>query len=45
MTEVASKEELERKKRVRRTALLLFAVAAAFYVAFIAMSVMRSRHG
>jgi ABC-type uncharacterized transport system permease subunit len=32
----------ERRRRVRRTALLLGAVALSFYVAFIVMSVVRS---
>ena len=33
---------VERKRRVRRTALWLALLAIGFYVAFIAMSVMRS---
>jgi hypothetical protein len=32
----------ERRKRVRRSAIILGLVALAFYVTFIAMSVMRS---
>ena len=32
----------ERRRRVRRTALLLALVAAAFYLGFIIMSVVRS---
>ena len=35
---------LDRKRRIRRTTLLLAAVALGFYVAFIIMSV-RSAHG
>jgi hypothetical protein len=36
-------EEHERRKRVRRTALLLALVALSFYAGFILLSVMRSR--
>jgi len=35
-------DELERKKNIRRTALIVTAVALAFYVGFIMMGVMRS---
>ena len=35
-------DELERKKNIRRTALLVAAVALAFYVGFIMMGVLRS---
>jgi biopolymer transport protein ExbB/TolQ len=33
------------KRRVRNTALALMTIAIGFYVAFIAMSIYRSRHG
>jgi uncharacterized membrane protein (DUF485 family) len=35
-------DELERKKNIRRTALIVTAVALAFYVGFIMMGVLRS---
>ena len=35
-------DEIERKKRIRRTALIVAAVALAFYVGFIMLGVMRS---
>ena len=35
-------DELERKKNIRRTALIVTAVALAFYVGFIMLGVMRS---
>jgi len=35
-------DELERKKNIRRTALIVTAVALAFYIGFIMMGVMRS---
>jgi uncharacterized membrane protein len=35
-------DELERKKRIRRTTLIFVAVALAFYVGFIMMGVVRS---
>ena len=35
-------DELERKKNIRRTALIVGAVALAFYVGFILMGVLRS---
>ena len=35
-------DELERKRSIRRTALLVAAVALAFYVGFILLGVMRS---
>ena len=35
-------DELERKKNIRRTALIVAAVALAFYVGFIMMGVLRS---
>lgn len=41
-TPVLSEEE--RRRKVRRTALVLGLVALTFYVGFIVMSVMRSRH-
>lgn len=35
-------DELERKKRIRRTTLIFVAVALAFYIGFIMMGVVRS---
>ena len=35
-------DQAERKKGVRRTALILFAVALTFYVGFILIGVLRS---
>ena len=35
-------DEADRKKGVRRTALILFAVAATFYVGFILLGVLRA---
>ena len=35
-------DELERKKNIRRTALIVTAVALAFYFGFIMMGMMRS---
>ena len=35
-------DERERKKNIRRTALIVAAVALAFYVGFILLGVMRS---
>ncbi len=35
-------DELERKKNIRRTALIVAAVALAFYVGFIMMGVLRA---
>jgi len=35
-------DEIERKKKIRRTALIVAAVALAFYVGFIMLGVMRS---
>ena len=35
-------DELERRKRIRRTTLIAVAVALAFYIGFIMMGVMRS---
>jgi len=35
-------DELERKKNIRRTALIVAGVAIAFYVGFIMLGVMRS---
>ena len=35
-------DELERRKNIRRTALIVAAVALAFYVGFIMMGVLRS---
>lgn len=35
-------DDLERRKRIRRTAIILALVALAFYVGFIVMSVMRA---
>ena len=38
-------DELERKKRIRRTTLIFVAVALAFYIGFIMMGVVRSQTG
>ncbi len=35
-------EDAERRKRIRRTALIVGAIALAFYVGFILMGVLRS---
>ncbi len=35
-------DELERKKNIRRTAIIVTAVALAFYLGFILMGAMRS---
>jgi len=35
-------DELERKKNIRRTTLIVVAIALAFYVGFIMMGVLRS---
>ena len=35
-------DEIERKQKIRRTALIVAAVALAFYVGFIMLGVMRS---
>jgi hypothetical protein len=35
-------DELERKKNIRRTTLIVVAVALAFYIGFIMMGVLRS---
>lgn len=40
----AMADDADRQKRVKRSALLLGAVALAFYVGFIIMSVMRGQH-
>jgi hypothetical protein len=40
----AVSNESDRKRGVRRTALWLAVLAAAFYVAFIAMSIVRATH-
>lgn len=37
-------DDTERQKRVKRSAILLGAVALAFYLGFIVMSVMRGQH-
>ena len=42
LNDITVREELRRRKGVRRTALLLGAVALSFYVAFIVMSVVRA---
>jgi hypothetical protein len=39
---IAAPQELERRRRIRRSALLWSAVAAAFYFAFIIMSLVRA---
>jgi hypothetical protein len=36
-------DEADRRRKVRRTAIIFGLIAAAFYVAFIAMSVVRAR--
>ncbi len=42
---MVSQEDADRRKRVRRTAIVLAVVALAFYIGFIVMSVVRaSRH-
>jgi hypothetical protein len=38
-------DDAERRRRVRRTALLLGVLAAAFYFGFIALAVTRGIHG
>ena len=38
-------DDTERRRRVRRTALVLALVAASFYVAFIVLAVTRGIHG
>ena len=35
-------DELERKKKIRRTTMIVVAVALAFYIGFIMMGVLRS---
>lgn len=35
-------DELERKRRIRRTTLIIVAIALAFYLGFIMMGVVRS---
>ena len=35
-------DEQERKKNIRRTALIVAAIALAFYIGFIALGVLRS---
>jgi hypothetical protein len=40
----ATVNDSERRRKVRRTAIVLGLVALAFYVAFIVMSVMRGLH-
>jgi uncharacterized membrane protein (DUF485 family) len=35
-------DEIERKKNIRRTALIVTAVALAFYIGFIMLGVLRS---
>ena len=39
--ELAAPDEAERRKRVRRTALVLLLIAAAFYFGFIIMAITR----
>ena len=36
------RDDADRKKNVRRTALVLFAVAATFYIGFILIGVLRA---
>jgi uncharacterized membrane protein len=35
-------DELERKKKIRRTTMIVVAIALAFYIGFIMMGVLRS---
>jgi uncharacterized membrane protein len=35
-------DELERRKRIRRTTMIVVAIALAFYIGFIMMGVLRS---
>jgi hypothetical protein len=42
---MASDDDPDRRRRVRRTAIILAAVALAFYVGFIVMSVVRASRG
>ncbi len=42
---MVSVDEEGRRKRVRRSALILGAVALAFYFGFIVMSVVKAQHG
>jgi uncharacterized membrane protein len=44
-TEMATTGLAERKRRVKRAAVLLGLVAAAFYVGFIVLMVFRGSHG
>ena len=39
---MASQDDTDRRKRVRRTAIVLAVVALAFYIGFIVMSVVRA---
>jgi hypothetical protein len=39
---MSNADDPERRKRVRRSALVLFLIAAAFYFAFIIMSIVRA---
>ncbi|MBX5462334.1 MAG: hypothetical protein IRZ28_14740 [Steroidobacteraceae bacterium] len=45
VTAVNAPDEQERRRRVRRSFIVLVLVAVAFYVAFIVMTVMRGGHG
>jgi len=36
------RDDTDRKKGIRRTALVLFAIAAAFYIGFIMIGVLRA---
>jgi ABC-type uncharacterized transport system permease subunit len=42
---MASEDDPDRRRRVRRTAIILAAVALAFYVGFIVMSLVRASRG
>ena len=44
VTVMAASNETDRKRAVRRTTLWLAVLAAAFYFAFIVMSVVRATH-
>jgi hypothetical protein len=42
---MASEDDSDRRRRVRRTAIILAAVALAFYLGFIVMSLVRASRG
>jgi len=43
VTSLSNADDIERRKRVRRSALVLALIAAAFYFGFIIMSIVRGR--